>query len=177
MKIPSRQGVWAAVLVVLTAVLVAALPGASSGASARRCRDVVVRNPDGSVYLRTNGLFAVRVGCRKARRVARRWISGAEGNTQVPRPLGFECRSAGRGFVCSKGRQRVRWRYPRASSATAGTPRSGIVRARATYSTKRERFGVYVDRGHVRCRVAKRVLKRVGVRAARKPGCPRRTEF
>ncbi len=77
--------------------------------ASRTCRNVIVR-ANGAVYVRTYGLKATGVGCTIARRVARGWLEGAEGNAETPRPLGYRCRYAGtNGFSCRKGSRTVRW--------------------------------------------------------------------
>jgi hypothetical protein len=62
----------AAVILIAGALAAVAPAGQSSanGAKVKRCRDVIIRNPDGSVYTRTHGLFAIRTSCSKARRVS-----------------------------------------------------------------------------------------------------------
>ncbi|WP_217924871.1 hypothetical protein [Miltoncostaea oceani] len=85
----------------------------------RRCANVIVRNPDGSVYARSrNGVFAVRTTCPVARRVAFAVLNADDGDNPLPRPEGFRCRLVGQssqlGVLCSKGRQSVRWTFGRA---------------------------------------------------------------
>ena len=122
----------------------------------RTCRDVVVRLADGTVYTRTQGLFATRTRCATARRVARAYLRGAEGTEQAPRPLGFVCRSRAGGEICRNGRRRVSWRYA-ASSAAAEAP--GLRRARLSAAgLGRLRFGMTPAQAsralHVRVEVA-----------------------
>jgi hypothetical protein len=106
----------AAVAILFAGVLAAVAPGGQSSANAakvKRCRDVIIRNPDGSVYTRTHGLFAIRTSCSKARRVARIYLHRAEGNGsgRPVRPLGFTCSGGSDGVACHKGRRRVSWGY------------------------------------------------------------------
>jgi hypothetical protein len=82
-------------------------PGTPSP-SYRPCRDVVIRNGDGSVYTQTVGLARRSTTCALARRVARRVMS--DDGEGIPSPLGFACSRAAGGFLCSRGAQRVRWR-------------------------------------------------------------------
>jgi hypothetical protein len=84
--------------------------GAAGGGSLERCRDVVIRTGDGSVYTRTHELRARNATCRTARRVARIFLHGSEGQGQV-RPLGYDCRSRAGGVVCRKDRKRVSWSW------------------------------------------------------------------
>jgi hypothetical protein len=77
--------------------------------ASRTCRNVIMR-VNGAVYARTYGLTAKGVGCTVARRVARGWLEGAEGNVDTPRPLGYRCRYVEpSGFSCRKGSRTVRW--------------------------------------------------------------------
>jgi hypothetical protein len=98
----------------LTAMLgCLALPvtaSAGGGGSLERCRNVVLRTGDGSVYTRTRELGARNVTCRTARRVARIFLHGSEGEGEV-RPLGYDCRSRAAGVVCRKSRKRVSWSW------------------------------------------------------------------
>lgn len=103
-----------AVLVVSTASLSTLFYAAETATAAgyKRCADVIIRNGDGGVYTRTRGLFHLRASCRTARTVARRYLSGIEGNAGLaPRPLGFRCSGGQDGVACKKGRQRVTWGY------------------------------------------------------------------
>ena len=99
----------------LTVFLVGIAAGATvnaQGTSSMRCADVFIRLPDGTVYTRTRRLSQVRTTCNVARRVARGYLSGAEGNAgPAPRPLGYRCRSRGSGVACAKGTRRVTWSY------------------------------------------------------------------
>lgn len=79
-------------------------------ASKHHCRDVVIRNGNGSIFTRTYGLSKRRVPCTTARQVARKFIS-FEGEGGPPRPLGFKCSFTSRGVKCKRGYQRVDWRF------------------------------------------------------------------
>lgn len=84
----------------------------ADAASYKRCSDVVLRTGDGSVYTQTQGLWAKRASCRTARRVARSYMQGAEGNAgAAPRPLGYRCAGGADGVACKKGRKRITWGY------------------------------------------------------------------
>lgn len=152
--------------VILTAilglpVLCSALAPAAADA-ARRCKDVVLRLPDGSVYTRTAGLSARRTSCRAARKVARARL-GDDGAGPF-RYYGYRCRSRGRGTTCTKGRRRVRWLYPAQSSARAGGRKRLRLRRCGTIPVVTEgvsgRGRVY-GRG-VSCRFARRTVDRSG---------------
>jgi hypothetical protein len=71
------------------------------------CRDVVIRNADGSVYTQSVGLARRSARCGLARRIARR-VMRSDGE-DIPSPLGFTCLRESGGFICSRGAQRVRW--------------------------------------------------------------------
>jgi hypothetical protein len=77
--------------------------------SYRHCRDVVIRNSDGSIYTQTVGLARRSATCALARRVARRVM--AHDGEGIASPLGFTCLRAADGFRCSRGAQRVKWRF------------------------------------------------------------------
>lgn len=96
-----------AVLVVVSMGFSANLASASTGY--KRCRDVVIRNGDGSIYTQTDGLFAKHASCGLARRLARRYLSND--GVRPPRTLGFTCSGGSDGVACSKGRKRVTWGY------------------------------------------------------------------
>ena len=81
-----------------------------SASAARSCRDAFYYS-DGYLYARTRGLRATRLGCRRARRVARYYLRNAEGTKEPVRPYGFRCRNTGVRVVCRKGSRRVRWRW------------------------------------------------------------------
>ena len=86
------------------------LPRLERGVEYRRCRDVVIRNPDGGVYTQTEGLFQKRTGCRVARRLARKYM--ANDGIHPPRTLGFTCEGGSDGVACRKGvKKRVTWGY------------------------------------------------------------------
>ena len=76
--------------------------------SKHHCRDVVIRNGNGSIFTRTYGLSKRRVPCTTARQVARKFIS-FEGEGGPPRPLGFKCSFTSRGVKCKRGYQLVDW--------------------------------------------------------------------
>jgi hypothetical protein len=98
------------------AVLLAVVFGlsGSSTADARqltRCRDVVIRTGDGSVYTRTRGLWARGVGCPVARAVAHTMLS-YEGSAEAPpNPHGFRCDVGSDGVSCKRGSDWVTWGY------------------------------------------------------------------
>jgi hypothetical protein len=103
-----RQTLSLTALVTCLAVPVAA--SAAGGESLERCRNVVIRTGDGSVYTRTHELRARNAGCPTARRVARIFLHGSEGEGEV-RPLGYNCRNRAAGVVCRKDRKRVSWSW------------------------------------------------------------------
>ena len=92
-------------------VLIGVLPNAS--AKSRNCTDVVLRNPNGSVWTQTHLLIAVGTTCRRARKVARYYLSHSEGNDQTPRPYGYRCRAwrDSAGVDCRRRRALVSWGY------------------------------------------------------------------
>lgn len=82
---------------------------ASASSAYKRCHDVTLRNPNGSIYTRTSGLFAKHATCALARRLARVYLSNdAEHDEPV---LGFTCSGGGDGVACVKGRRHVTWGY------------------------------------------------------------------
>lgn len=87
--------------------------GATTGqaATAHTCKDVVIRVGNGVVYTRTEKLVAWKIGCRKARRVVRAFLTGAEGAETRPKPFGFRCKSSQPGGRCEKGKAIVWWSY------------------------------------------------------------------
>jgi hypothetical protein len=82
--------------------------GAASAAY-KRCRDVILRNADGSLYTRTRGLFEKHTTCGVARRLARRYL--ADDGESGASLFGFTCSGGGDGVACRKGRRRVTWGY------------------------------------------------------------------
>lgn len=86
-------------------------PGSAEGAEARPCRDVVIRNQDGSIYTRTDGLYAKGVSCRRARQIAYAFL--VDDGEPSPEPHGFQCapRADGSGGACRRGAKRVSWRF------------------------------------------------------------------
>lgn len=89
-------------------------PASSSGVGALgrgydRCRDVIIRNQDGSVYTRTNGLFVLKTSCRVGRAVAHKYL--ADDGVRGGKTLGFKCRGGSDGVACEKSRKRVTWGY------------------------------------------------------------------
>jgi hypothetical protein len=98
----------------LLMVLIAWAPAAASAApnsGFKRCKNVVIRTGIGTVYTQTNGLFQRNTSCTEARKVARRYLSGSEGNEATPRPLGYRCSGGADGVSCKKGRKIVTWGY------------------------------------------------------------------
>jgi len=87
----------------------AGYPASAERAAPRRCKNVVVHDGEGNVYTRTNGLWAIKVRCRKARRVARYYLTHAEGNAEPVRPYGYRCRGGEDGVSCRKGTRIVTW--------------------------------------------------------------------
>jgi hypothetical protein len=87
----------------------AGYPASAERAASRRCNNVVVRDHEGNVYTQTNGLWAIKVRCRKARRVARHYLTHSEGNADPVRPYGFRCRGGEDGVSCRKGTRIVTW--------------------------------------------------------------------
>jgi hypothetical protein len=76
----------------------------------KRCRDVVLLTGSGAVYARTHRLRAQHASCRLARRVARKYLHGNEGERRLA-PFGFHCRNDSRAVVCRRGDRRVRWHW------------------------------------------------------------------
>lgn len=75
------------------------------------CAEVVIRNPDGSIYAQTHHLHTDGVGCKKGRKVAKARMAddGAGGS----RYYGFSCRDASDGsrIRCKRGSHKhVAWR-------------------------------------------------------------------
>jgi hypothetical protein len=100
-----------ALLTVAVVLSLAAAPPASAeihGAS--RCSDVYLY-VNGALYTRTHGLKGIRVACHRARRVAGRYLHGAEGNVKAQRPFGYACANTGRRVICRKGHKRVEWHW------------------------------------------------------------------
>ncbi len=109
---------------VCTVAVLASLLGAGhASAHPRSCRNVVIRNADGSIYTRTHALRAKRVGCRRARKIAHaRLVDDGAGKGKY---RGFECRSSASGVHCHRHRKRVSWRYAAARTARAAETRAG----------------------------------------------------
>jgi hypothetical protein len=82
---------------------------ADTASAYKRCRDIVLRNPDGSIYTQTHGLFEKHAACGLARRLARRYLS--DDGVRPARILGFVCSGGSDGVACRKGRKRVTWGY------------------------------------------------------------------
>ena len=100
---------WLTAALIVLAPLVAADTAAAQ--SHKRCKDVILYQ-NGSVYTRTHGLWAKRETCKQARRVARKYLTGAEGNAgPAPRPYGYRCQGGQDGVSCTKGRRHVTWGY------------------------------------------------------------------
>lgn len=80
-------------------------------ASARRCQDAFLRNPNGTVYNRTYLLIAQGTSCATARKVARRYLSRSDSADGPGRPYGYTCRPwrDGAGVDCRKGRRYISW--------------------------------------------------------------------
>lgn len=93
--------------------LLTVVPAAAKSSSARTCRDVVLRTGTGDIYTRTYEIAVWRTGCKRARRIVRAYLRGAEGTDSLPRPRGFRCRSGRAGGVCRKRPSRVWWSYNR----------------------------------------------------------------
>jgi hypothetical protein len=100
------------VLAIAVALAVGAPVTASGPADGARtrCKDVLIRTGDGSVYTRTHRLLARNTTCRTARRVARTYLRENEGADQVA-PLGYHCAGSAQGVACHKGIRRVSWRW------------------------------------------------------------------
>jgi len=70
-------------------------------------------NPEKTeVYLYAKSVRAYAVSCRRARRVAIRWLHTSEGNAEEPRPYGYRCTTQASGRVyCAKGTaSSISWR-------------------------------------------------------------------
>jgi hypothetical protein len=83
----------------------------ADGQELKRCRDVVIRTGDGTIYTRTRGLWARGVNCRVARGVAHTMLS-FEGSAEAPpTPRGFRCEGGSDGVSCKRGSDWVTWGY------------------------------------------------------------------
>lgn len=98
----------------MASALVCLLPATADAHAGTRCEDVEIRLPDGVIYTGTRLLAAYHTTCADARKVARYYLSHAEGNVETPRPYGYRCKPTSRGGVaCRKGKRQVRWLYRR----------------------------------------------------------------
>jgi hypothetical protein len=100
-------------LLIVFAVFGSASAPAATSAGAKHCQNVVLRNPDGTVYTRTKGLSQRNSSCPEARKVARAFLHGSEGADSPPRPYGFRCSRGADGVSCRKGRKVVTWSWYR----------------------------------------------------------------
>lgn len=118
-----------------------------------RCKNVVIRNQDGSVYTRTNGLFVLKTSCRVGRAVAHKYLvnDGAKGG----KTLGFKCDGGSDGVACEKGPKRVTWGYYFDREAPGRDRRCG------GFGIDGIRVDVTVLRGSVSCRGAQSVLHKL----------------
>ncbi|HEX6689231.1 MAG TPA: hypothetical protein VF085_11310 [Solirubrobacterales bacterium] len=91
-------------------VVVGTAADRATGSDARRCRDVVIRNYDGTVYTRTYDLAAAGIGCPLARAVAHSVL--VDDGAEAPRdPHRFTCSRSAAGVVCRREEARIRWSY------------------------------------------------------------------
>jgi hypothetical protein len=111
----TRRVMSTAVSVIVSAALlvpmgscVASSPAVRSVAY-QRCKDVVIRNEDGSVYTQTKGLFQKNAGCAPARRLAHRYL--ANDGVRPATLLGYTCTGGVDGVSCKRGNRRITWGY------------------------------------------------------------------
>lgn len=158
-----RRHVSVTVLLALVAWLGSLAVSHEDAQAKRRCANVAIRYPDGTVYTRTSRVIAVNVGCRAARRIVKIYLSRIEGNAgPAPRPRGYRCRPAGNGGRCRKGGRIVLWRYPSYDRRIAAARRCRGFRQRGQPRS-------YVSAENMSCRRA----RRIAVRFARTRKLPR----